>query len=67
MCVFCELREMNSFATRFTPLLLIVKLGLLLGNRLYVSQSEWFRCSFDGSVLYFRSVEGLAYVAVFSF
>ena len=58
---------MNSFATRFTPLLLIFKLGLLLGSRLYVSESNWLYCNFNGQILYFTDVFGLAYVATFAF
>lgn len=59
---------MNSFATRFTPLLLFLKLGLVLGSRLFVSSAKnMLYCNVDGKILYFVNEIGLAYMATFAF
>jgi len=52
---------------RFTPILAMVKLGILLGNRMYVSSRPILFCNVDKKILYFEDAMGLAYIALFSF
>lgn len=60
--------EMSYFNMFFTFLLFLVKTGLLVGNRLFVSENaEILYCSVEGDYLYFTEDRGLQYVTFFAF
>lgn len=60
--------EMSYFNVFFTLLLILVKLALLFGNRMVVSESaEILYCDVDGDYLYFTEDMGLQYMCLFAF
>ena len=58
---------MSSFAVRLTLILIVIKLALLFGNRMYVETSKnVLYCDVTGSIVYFDSLPGLVYLAVYA-
>ena len=61
---------MSYFAYIFVPILLILKLGITLGNRMYVAPLEGDKkilfCNVDYTIVYFKNEMGLAYLAIFA-
>ena len=60
---------MAYYAVVFTPLHILLKLGLLVVNILYLSQADngILLCSVDGDIVYFNEMMGLGYIGAFSF
>ena len=62
-------RGMAYYAVVFTPLHILLKLGLLVVNILYLSQADngILMCGVDGDIVYFTEMMGLGYIGAFSF
>ena len=60
---------MAYYAVVFTPLHILLKMGLLIMNILYLSQPDngILLCSVDGDIVYFTEMIGLGYIGIFAF
>ena len=58
---------MSNFVRIFTPLLLLVKLGLMLGGRMYIVEQQLLFCNESQEVIYFTEDIGLYFMAGFCF